>query len=109
MPAGYFREAGRRIGYTLVMARKTQIPPKTFEDALAELDQILTNIENGKVGLEESLLKYERGNYLIQHCRGVLNAAEKQMELLSRGPDGSIVATAAPSPADETAPEADES
>jgi exodeoxyribonuclease VII small subunit len=75
------------------MARKTQIPPKSFEDALAELDQILTGIENGKVGLEESLLKYERGNFLIQHCRGVLNAAEKQMELLTRSPDGGLIAT----------------
>ena len=76
------------------MARKTQVPPKSFEDALMELDQILTGIENGQVGLEESLQKYERGNFLIQHCRGVLNAAEKQVELLSRSPDGGL--TAAP-------------
>lgn len=74
------------------MARKAQTPPKSFEEALAELDQILTDIENGQVGLEESLVKYERGNYLIQHCRGVLNAAEKQVELLSKAPDGSLSA-----------------
>ena len=72
------------------MARKAQPPPKSFEDALAELDQILTDIENGQVGLEESLMKYERGNFLIQHCRGVLNAAEKQVELLSKAPDGGL-------------------
>jgi exonuclease VII small subunit len=35
-------------------------------------------------------VKYERGNFLIQHCRGVLGAAEKQIELLSKGPDGSL-------------------
>ena len=52
------------------MARKTQPPPKNFEEALAELEQILTGIESGKIGLEESLVKYERGNFLIQHCRG---------------------------------------
>lgn len=62
-----------------------QSPPKTFEDALRELEQILTEIENGDVGLEESLVKYERGNFLIQHCRGVLSAAEKQIEALSKG------------------------
>jgi exodeoxyribonuclease VII small subunit len=87
------------------MARKTQTPPKSFEDALAELDQILTGIENGQVGLEESLQKYERGNFLIQHCRGVLNAAEKQVELLSRSPDGGLavapMAAGAPSSAAE--------
>ena len=65
-------------------------PPKNFEAALAELEQILADIEGGHVGLEESLVKYERGNFLIQHCRQVLNHAEKQIELISKGPDGSI-------------------
>ena len=72
------------------MARKTQTPPKNFEDALRELEEILGEIENGELGLEESLVKYERGNFLIQHCRGVLNTAEKQIELLSRSNDGGL-------------------
>jgi len=70
--------------------RKPQAPPKSFEEALAELEQILTDIENGQVGLEESLVKYERGNYLIGHCRGVLSRAEKQIELLSKAADGEL-------------------
>jgi exodeoxyribonuclease VII small subunit len=72
------------------MARKTQSPPKNFEEALAELEQILSAIEGGQVGLEESLAKYERGTYLIQHCRTVLNTAEKQIEVLTRSADGGI-------------------
>ena len=75
-----------------VMAKKTQTPPKSFEDALQELEQILADIEAGELGLEESLIKYERGNFLIHHCRGVLNGAEKQIELLSKAPDGEIKA-----------------
>jgi exodeoxyribonuclease VII small subunit len=75
------------------MARKNQTPPKSFEDALAELEQILAEIEGGEVGLEDSLVKYERGNFLIQHCRGVLGAAEKQIEMLSKSADGSLVST----------------
>jgi exodeoxyribonuclease VII small subunit len=74
------------------MAKKQQAPPKTFEEALAELEQILSDIENGEVGLEESLVKYERGNFLIGHCRGVLNRAEKQIELLSKAGDGELEA-----------------
>lgn len=74
------------------MAKKTQTPPKSFEEALAELEQILTDIEGGEVGLEESLVKYERGNFLIGHCRGVLNRAEKQIELLSKASDGELEA-----------------
>ena len=75
------------------MSKKTQTPPKNFEDALAELERILAEIESGDVGLEESLLRYERGTFLIQHCRGVLNEAEKHIELLSKGPDGELKAT----------------
>jgi exodeoxyribonuclease VII small subunit len=70
------------------MAKKNQNPPKSFEEALSELEQILTDIEAGEIGLEESLVRYERGNFLIQHCRAVLGAAEKQIEMLNKSPDG---------------------
>jgi exodeoxyribonuclease VII small subunit len=83
------------------MAKKPQPPPKNFEDALEELEQILGQIEQGQVGLEESLAKYERGTFLIQHCRGVLQSAEKQIELLSKAPPA---AAASPSPAATGAP-----
>jgi exodeoxyribonuclease VII small subunit len=72
--------------------KNLQTPPKSFEEALAELEQILSDIEAGHVGLEQSLQKYERGSFLIQHCRTVLGKAEQQIELLSKGPDGRIVA-----------------
>jgi exodeoxyribonuclease VII small subunit len=76
------------------MGKKNQTPPKSFEEALGELEQILAEIESGEIGLEQSLLKYERGNFLIQHCRGVLNTAEKQMEILSKAEDGTPVVEA---------------
>ena len=85
------------------MAKKTQTVPRSFEDALAELEQILSDIEAGEVGLEQSLSKYERGSFLIQHCRAVLGKAEKQIELLSKGPDGELVSEPM-----ETAAETDE-
>lgn len=72
------------------MAKKTQTPPKNFEDALAELEQILADVESGQIGLEQSLAKYERGNFLIQHCRQILGQAEKQIELLSKSADGKL-------------------
>lgn len=72
------------------MARKQQSAPKSFEEAMTELEQILADIEAGQIGLEESLARYERGTFLIQHCRGVLGAAEKQIDLLSKSGDGAI-------------------
>jgi exodeoxyribonuclease VII small subunit len=74
------------------MAKRTQTPPKNFEDALGELEQILSQIETGEIGLEESLVKYERGNFLIQHCRSILNGAEKQIEELSKAADAAPAA-----------------
>ena len=46
------------------MAKPNLTPPKTFEQALQELEQILAEIESGEMGLEDSLGKYERGNFL---------------------------------------------
>jgi exodeoxyribonuclease VII small subunit len=93
------------------MARKNQTPPKNFEDAVSELERILLEIEAGELGLEETLVKYERGNFLVQHCREVLNGAEKQIELISKGPDGQLEITPAsfggPPEGSRSAPETD--
>lgn len=72
------------------MAKKTQPVPKSFEDGMRELEAILAEIEAGQIGLEESLTRYERGAFLIGHCRGVLTAAQAQVEQLTKGPDGDV-------------------
>jgi exodeoxyribonuclease VII small subunit len=72
------------------MAKKNVTPPKNFEEGLQELEQILADIESGALGLEDSLGKYERGTFLIEHGRSVLAAAEKQIELLTKAADGSL-------------------
>jgi exodeoxyribonuclease VII small subunit len=71
---------GRGASYNtpLPMAKKNVTPPKSFEDGLQELEQILADIESGALGLEDSLGKYERGTFLIEHCRGVLASASPQ-------------------------------
>ncbi len=82
------------------MSKKNTLPPKSFEDAQRELEEILADIERGEVGLEESLAKYERGVFLITYCRGVLNSAERQIELLTKDQEGALQSTPLPSPAD---------
>src|SRR5215207_1077119 len=78
--------------------KKNTTPPKDFQEAISELEQILREIERGEVGLEDSLVKYERGNFLIQHCQGILNTAERQIEQVTKSPDGSLKATPAGEP-----------
>jgi len=70
--------------YNPPMPRKTESIPKNFEEALTELEKILADIEAGEVGLEETLVKYERGNFLIKHCRDILAVAEKEIERISK-------------------------
>ncbi|MGC4030635.1 MAG: exodeoxyribonuclease VII small subunit [Tepidisphaeraceae bacterium] len=65
------------------MAKK-QPEPKTFEEAIGELEAILNEMERGETPLEESIARYERGNYLITFCRGVLGKAEQQIEQMQQ-------------------------
>lgn len=76
------------------MAKKptVQSVPQTFELAIAELESILSSMEGDQIGLEESLVKYERGTFLLQWCRGVLGEAEKKIQLISQGAGGNLVA-----------------
>ena len=62
------------------MAKKTQTPPKSFEDALQELEQILADIEGGELGLEESLVKYERGGLTAAAMADPAPAAKDDVE-----------------------------
>jgi exodeoxyribonuclease VII small subunit len=55
----------------------------TYEQALAELEQIVRDLEDGQTGLEESLARYERGVGLLKRCYGQLCQAEQRILLLA--------------------------
>jgi len=57
----------------------------TFEGALEKLEQIVSQIEQGKVPLEKSIERYAEGIKLLKHCRAILQTAEKKIQLLSKG------------------------
>ncbi|MCK4658306.1 MAG: exodeoxyribonuclease VII small subunit [Phycisphaerae bacterium] len=59
----------------------------TFEEALKQLENITAQIEQGSIGLEESISKYEEGMKLVRHCRKVLEKAEQKIEQLQTTPD----------------------
>ena len=56
----------------------------TFEQALAQLEKIVGDIEQAEVGLEESIDKYEEGMKIIKHCRAILEQAEKRIETINK-------------------------
>ena len=63
-----------------------------FEQALGRLEQIVAAIEQGKIGLEDSIKQFEEGMSLIRQCRGVLAEAElKIQQLQAAGADGAQI------------------
>ena len=48
----------------------------SFEDALAELEQIVRGLEGGQQKLEDAITAYERGATLRKHCEAKLAEAE---------------------------------
>jgi exodeoxyribonuclease VII small subunit len=69
-----------------------EIAAMSFEDALAELEQIVRRLEAGQVKLDEAILSYERGALLKQHCERKLNEAQQRVERIAIGPDGAVTA-----------------
>lgn len=69
---------------------KNDVKPLKFEEALSKLEEIVSQIEAGKVSLEESIEKYGQGIALIKQCRGILDQAEKKIQLLGRGEGDSL-------------------
>jgi exodeoxyribonuclease VII small subunit len=67
------------------MAKKEEGKRLTFEEALEKLEGIVSQIEEGKVSLEESIDKYAEGIQLIRQCRAILDSAEKKIQLLAKG------------------------
>ncbi|MBU2960915.1 exodeoxyribonuclease VII small subunit [Citreicella sp. C3M06] len=51
----------------------------TFEQAMAELEQVVGKLERGDVPLEASIELYKRGDALKKHCEAKLNSAEEKV------------------------------
>jgi exodeoxyribonuclease VII small subunit len=70
------------------------VPPDiaamSFEEALAELEQIVRRLEGGQVKLDEAILSYERGAQLKRHCEIKLNEAQQRVDRIVIGPEGAL-------------------
>ncbi len=65
--------------------------PLPFEDALGELQQIVSALETGQVSLEQSLAQFERGVSLVSHCKSLLDEAHQRVEIVvSRQASGGV-------------------
>jgi len=60
----------------------------SFEAALAELEEIVRELEQGKSSLDDAIAAYERGAALKKHCESKLNEARLRVEKINLGPEG---------------------
>lgn len=74
------------------MPRKKSDPP--FEEALAQLEEVVRLLENGDLPLEESLQKFSEGMALSEQCLKKLNIAEKKFEKILSVEEGKLIETA---------------
>jgi exodeoxyribonuclease VII small subunit len=66
------------------------MPKEKFEDALSKLEKIVSQLERGDISLEESLKLFEEGIRLSRLCNQKLDEAEKRVEILLKGVDGTF-------------------
>ena len=66
----------------------SDIAKLSFEDALAQLEDIVRNLEGGDSALDDAIAAYERGAALKRHCETKLRQAHARVDKISLGPDG---------------------
>lgn len=64
---------------TISKKPSTLIESQSFEDAIAELESIISAMEVGQMPLQETLDIYKRGTILLRQCQETLSAAEQQI------------------------------
>ena len=70
----------------LIIYKGISMPKKKsttlFEDSLVELEQLVSQLEQGDISLEESLKSFERGVTLTRTCQKALQEAEQKVQIL---------------------------
>lgn len=67
-----------------------EVAALSFEDALAELEQIVRGLEGGQQKLEDAIAAYERGAALRRHCEAKLAEAEARVAAIVERADGTL-------------------
>ena len=66
------------------MSRKSPavVKPASYEEAIAELKQLVSRMESGELALDASLAAYQRGTALVKYCSTQLEKVENQVKIL---------------------------
>ncbi len=72
---------------------ETPVAEMSFEQAMGELEPVVTQLERGEVPLEESITLYQRGSELRKHCEEKLKAAEEKVAAITLDANGEPAGT----------------
>ncbi len=61
---------------------------KSFEEQIQELETIINELENGKLNLDDSVVKFEEGMKISKECNKMLENAEKKITILLNDENG---------------------
>lgn len=61
---------------------------KSFEEQISELENIINELENGKLNLDDSVVKFEEGMKISKECSKMLENAEKKITILLNDENG---------------------
>ena len=70
--------------------RKSKDNKPGFEQALGELEELVSQLESGDLSLDQSLTHFKRGVELTRHCQSILDEAQQTMEILSQDPASNV-------------------
>lgn len=56
---------------------------KNFEGSLEKLEKLVSELESGELGLDDSIKKYEEGIKLYKSCKEILSESEKKINILT--------------------------
>ena len=59
----------------------------SFEEARAQLEELVSRMESGNMPLEQLINAYERGSLLTAHCRALLAGLQRRVEVIINGND----------------------
>ena len=75
------------------MSGKDDVAKMTFEQAMGELEEVVSRLDGGDVPLDESIRLYERGARLKAHCDQKLREAEEKVEAIALDASGQPTGT----------------
>lgn len=86
--------AALRILPAMTKQQNPSVESLSFEQALAELEAIVRELENGQGDLDGAISQYERGTILKNHCMKKLEAARMRVEKIMQNQQGEAVGVA---------------